>query len=475
MQKKTLLALALVMTLLLSGCTLVQKDPEVDAKTEIIRYGDTVVTKGEIQDEVKNELDYMSYLYSLYGYPYDKTSAENIAEVQKSVIDNHKAELVKGEKIKELGLDQLTAEEEDEIRTNAEKNYQDSVDYFISDNEDLADLSEEEKTAKAKEQLETQGFTPESALESAREQALEDKLREEIIKDVTVEDSEIQADYDSKVASAKETYENNPGNWASAANNGTTLYYTPAGVRFVKQILVKFTEEDQTKIDEAGKKVTDAQTKLTAAQTKVSDAQAALDSAQAVLDDAEASQESRDAATENKTAAQKDLEAAQAEVTAAQAEADAAQAAADEATDTAFANIDSAADEILAQIAGGADWDTLMAEKGEDPGMKSGRTAERGYAVSADMTSFDSAFVKAAMELEKIGDVSGKIRGTTYGYYIIKYVSDAAEGPIDLDEVKESIRSSLLSTNQNKTYNDTVDGWVKEAEAKFRIDLNALN
>ena len=309
--------------------------------------------------------------------------------------------------------------------------------------------------------LDPASITMDSALEHAREDLLNDKLRQEIIKDVAVTDEEIQADFDSKVASAKETYENNAGSWATAANNGTTtLYYTPAGVRYVKQILVKFKDEDQTKIDDANKKVTDAQTKVTEAQSKIDDAQAILDNA--------------DASEEDKTAAQGDLDAATAEKDAAQAELDAAQTEVASVTETAFANIDADADAILAQIAEGADWDTLMAEKTQDPGMQSGKTAERGYAVSADMTNFDSAFVQAAMALEKIGDVSGKTRGTTYGYYIIKYVADAAEGPIALDEVKESIQSSLLSTKQDDTYNQKVQDWVSEAESQFKQDLNAL-
>ena len=134
--------------------------------------------------------------------------------------------------------------------------------------------------------------------------------------------------------------------------------------------------------------------------------------------------------------------------------------------------IDAAADDVLAQLEAGADWDTLMAEKNQDPGMQSGVTAERGYAVSADMTSFDAAFVQAAMALEKIGDVSGKIRGDAYGYYIIKYVADAQEGDIALDEVKDTIESSLLSTKQNDTYTSAQKSWVDAAD--FKLDLNAL-
>ena len=462
MQKKSLLALVLAMTLFLSGCTLVQKDPKVDAATEIIRLGDEAITKGEIQEAVDYQLNYMAYLYSMYGYSYDAKSAENIAEARESVISSYKTQLVTNAKIKEMGLDQLTEEEEAKIQEDAEGTYQDNLDYYISDNEDLADLTDEEKTEKAKAYLEETGYTMENALENAKETLLSDKLRQEIIKDVAVTEEEIQAEYDSKVASAKETYENSAGTWATAANNGTTtLYYTPAGVRYVKQILVKYTDEDQVKIDEANTKATDAQSKLTEAQSKADDAQA-------ILDDEAASEE-------DKTAAQGDLTAAQAELEAAQAELDAAQAEVQAATDAAFANIDAEADAILAEIAEGADWDTLMAEKTQDPGMQSGTTAEKGYAVAADMTNFDSAFVNAAMALEKIGDVSDKIRGTSYGYYIIKYVADAEEGPIALDEVKESLESSLLSTKQTDTYNKQIETWVSEAESQFKLDLKALD
>ena len=88
------------------------------------------------------------------------------------------------------------------------------------------------------------------------------------------------------------------------------------------------------------------------------------------------------------------------------------------------------------------------------------------------MTSFDSAFVEAAMALEKPGDHSGKVKGSSYGYYIIRYESDEPEGPVALDEVKESISASLLTTKQNDTYNAQVDKWVEEAGIK--VDLNAL-
>lgn len=459
MKKQALLALMLALTLALTGCTLVQKDAAVDAATEILRLGDAVVTKGEIQEQVNSQLDYMTYIYSLYGYSFDPTSADAIADAQDTVINSFKTQLVSQAKIAELGLGELTAEEEAEAQANAEETYQSNLDYILDANYADSELSDEEKTEQAKAELEELGYSLEAALEDAKETILNDKLRAEIIKDVAVSDEEIQAEFDSRVASAKDTYENNTASWTTAANNGTTLYYTPAGVRFVKQILIKFLEDDQTKIDAANAAVTDANSKITEANSKVSDAQA-------ILDDENATEE-------DKTAAEADLATAQEELAAAQEALTAAQAEAQEALETAFANIDAAADEVLSELEIGADWDTLMADKNEDPGMQSGITAERGYAVSADMTSFDPAFVQAAMALENVGDVSDKTRGDSYGYYIIKYVSDAVEGPIDLAEVKDDLEATLLSTKQDSTYDETIQSWVDAAE--FTLDTKPLN
>ena len=71
MHKKSLLALILALALVLGGCALIEKDPQADRATEIIRVGDAVYTKGEIQDEMDYQVAYMSYVYSLYGVEFD--------------------------------------------------------------------------------------------------------------------------------------------------------------------------------------------------------------------------------------------------------------------------------------------------------------------------------------------------------------------------------------------------------------------
>jgi len=456
MRKKALLALMLVLTLMLSGCALIVKDQAVDNATEIIRMGDQVITKDKVKEEIQNELDYNAYYASLLGQSYDTTDPQVIASAQEEAVASLKKDLVLTAKAKELGLDQLTDEEEETVKTEAQESYDSAIEYIKSNQLKDSELEGDALTEAAKAELDKMGVTLDSYLESERKTVIDNKVREYAIKDVAVTDEELQAEYDSRVEKDKETYTDNAGSWATAANNGTTLYYTPAGVRRVKQILIKFKEEDQTAIDDAQSRVTEANSAVSTASAKVTAAQSTLEIEG--IDD------------ETKAQAEADLEAANKELEEANKELEAASQAVTDATNKAFDNITADADEVLAAVnAEGADWQTIMDEKNQDPGMKNN---EKGYAVAEGMTNFDSAFVDAAMALAKPGDISDKVKGTSYGYYIIRYESDEAEGATPLDNVKETISSALLSTKQNETYNTTVDQWVEAAGIK--VDLNAL-
>ena len=455
MRKKALLALMMAAVLLLSGCALIQKDQAVDDATEIIRMGDKVYTKIQVKAAAQQELINKAQTYSMLGYAYDMTDPANITEAQEAAVKALKEDLTLTAKAAELGFDQLTDEELEAVKAKAQESYDNMVNTAKQYVEGKDEMDEAALTEAAVKMAEDAGYTMENRTESATKDAVSAKLKEYAVKDVTVTDEEIQAEYDSKVESNKETYAENAASWAAAANNGyTTLYYTPAGVRRVKQILVKFTEEDQTAIKDANTKLSDANTARTAAQDKVDAAQKVLDT-EGITD-------------EVKTQAEADLAAANQELDEADKALLAANQAVTDATDKAFANIDEKADTVVAQLAEGGDWQKLTDEYNEDTGMKDN---EKGYAVAAGMSGFDAAFVDAAMALEKIGDVSPKTKGQ-YGYYIIRYESDEAEGPVALDTLKETISSSLLNTKQNDTYKATLAQWVEEAGIK--VDMNAL-
>ena len=455
MRKKALLALMMAAILLLSGCALIQKDQAVDNATEIIRMGDKVYTKIQVKAAAQQELINRANTYSMLNYAYDMTDPANIAEAQEAAVKALKEDLTLTAKAAELGFDQLTDADLEAVKAKAQESYDNMVNTAKQYVEGKDEMDEAALTEAAVKMAEDAGYTLENLTESATKDAVSAKLKEYAVKDVTVTDEEIQAEYDSKVESNKETYAENAASWAAAANNGyTTLYYTPAGVRRVKQILVKFTEEDQTAIKDANTKLTDANTARSAAQDKVDAVQKTLDT-EGITD-------------EEKTQAEADLAAAKQELDEADKALLAANQAVTDATDKAFANIDEKADAVVAKLAEGGDWQKLTDEYNEDTGMKDN---EKGYAVAAGMSGFDAAFVDAAMALEKIGDVSPKTKGQ-YGYYIIRYESDEAEGPVALETLKETISSSLLNTKQNDTYKATLAQWVEEAGIK--VDMNAL-
>ncbi|MBO4838517.1 MAG: hypothetical protein J5493_03995, partial [Lachnospiraceae bacterium] len=444
MRKKALLAVMMAMVLLLSSCALVVKDEAVDNAQEIIRMGDQVITKKEVKAKTEEELYNTYTMYYMYGYSYDVTDPENIARAQESAVSALKEDLALTAKAKELNLT-LTDEELEEVKTTAQSSLDSIIESAKNYVEGADEMDEAALAEAAKKMAEKAGYTLEGYIESGTKSKLDSKLREYAVKDVAVTDEEIQAEYDSKVEADKTSYEGKAGSWASAANNGSTLYYTPAGVRRVKQILTKFRDEDQAAINEANQKVTDANTAMTAAQAKI-------DAAEKTLEDLEGDTNTdTDEVKAAKDQAQADLDAAQKELDEADAALLSANSELTAARDKAFANLDEEVDAILASLdAEGADWQAIMDEKNQDPGMKNN---EKGYAVAADMTGFDSAFVEAAMALEKPGDHSGKVKGTSYGYYIIRYESDEAEGPVALDAVKEKISSSLLSTKQSEAWN----------------------
>ena len=378
MRKKALLALMMAAVLLLSGCALIQKDQAVDDATEIIRMGDKVYTKIQVKAAAQQELINKAQTYSMFGYAYDMTDPANIAEAQEAAVKALKEDLTLTAKAAELGFDQLTDEELEAVKTKAQESYDNMVNTAKQYVEGKDEMDEAALTEAAVKMAEDAGYTMENRTESATKDAVSAKLKEYAVKDVAVTDEEIQAEYDSKVESNKETYAENAASWAAAANNGyTTLYYTPAGVRRVKQILVKFTEEDQTAIKDANTKLSDANTAR--ANTKLSDANTARTAAQDKVDAAQKVLDTEGITDEEKTKAEADLTAAKQELDEADKALLAANQAVTDATDKAFANIDEKADTVVAQLAEGGDWQKLTDEYNEDTGMKDN---EKGYAAS---------------------------------------------------------------------------------------------
>lgn len=424
MQKKMLLALLLAASLLLSGCALVTVDEEVDNARVVVEVNGDVVRKGTLNNAIDYQIEqnqYMEQMYAMFGMNYSLPTDR--ATVMEDVVDQLIESMVLEQKSKELGLTEMTEEETAAINEAAETEYQDYLqqiaDYYLTDSllEGDALMAEAEKYM-----LENNLGTKEAIIDSVTNEKVMEKLRAYAIKDVAVTEEDIVAAYESKVQEAKDNYAANLPGYGSTVNNGGNPYYTPAGYRFVKHVLVQFTEEDTTAITEA--------------QTALADAQLAL---------ADAAEDA------DKDALNAAVAAAEAAVTA--------------ATETAKANIQEKVDSIYAAAtAEGADFSALVAEYNEDPGMP-----ETGYAICEGFTDFVQSFTDAAMALENVGDVSQPVE-SSYGFHILQYSADIAEGAVALESVRDALQEELLTAKQDEAYTAAVETWVSEATVVTYLD-----
>ncbi len=437
MKKKAYLALLIALALLLSGCTLKSVDPVADAAQVILNVNGEKVTKAQMTTLINNYTNNllntdMNALYYYYYYgrlPYSNTELldQTITAVTRSMVQEQ--EVVK------QGFDKLTDEELSQVQADAEARFEETIQEEITEHFADSELTGDELHAAAVAHAAEEGVTLDSFLDSLKKQKTVDKLRESVVKDVSVTDEEVKADFDAKVASQKETYDASPAAYIEALNNNEEIFYVPAGVRYVKHILIQYPEEASTAITDAKSKVTEAQNALDSANTAVTDA------GEQVTD------ELKQAVT--------DAEKALAD----------AQAALDEAVNAANAQIKDKADEAYAKaVEEGADFDALVAEYGEDPGMKSEPYLSEGYPV-AEGASYDEAFLAASLALEKVGDVTEPVV-SSFGMHIIRFESEAAAGEAVFEDHAEDIRDELLTARKDEVYNAALQGWIDASDVK---------
>ena len=244
MSKKSLLALLMAAVMLLSGCSLVMKDRNVDNLLTIIDVNGTKVNKQLFLNTYEYNL-YVEQYYASMLAAFGGDGSVDTDAVLSSTIDTIVSSLVTTQKSKELGFDQLTAEDEAQVQADAQASYAEELDYvkeyYFAD----TTLSGEELDAAIAEQAAASGITLELMVESTRNTLISNRLRASVTDLVVVTDADLQSELDSLIAEEKAAYENNLAAYGQAVNSSTaTIYYTPAGYRTVKVIeIAKPTEE----------------------------------------------------------------------------------------------------------------------------------------------------------------------------------------------------------------------------------------
>lgn len=344
----------------------------------------------------------------------------------------------------ENGLNDYSQDELDAIYAQSDADWQVALDNYVDSAYALTDESTEEEKATAYAEAEAYysnlGYSKDILRQNYLDNETYTRVENFVCQGLEVTDDEVQAQYDANVESDKALYENDIDSYEYQMMLYNYNYadekpwYHPNGYRYVKHILLSVDDE-----------LLAAYTDLQARLEEQMEAETATED-----DTTDATADTTDAAdtTEETPVTEADVDNAKANI---------------------LASIQDKTDEIYAKISEGVDFDELIAQyavdadgNATDPGMTSGDYPD-GYEVSLASSNFVPEFVAAAFSVDEIGDVSAPYV-SDYGVHIVKYVGDVPSGAVELtDELKESIRASLLADKQSAA----MDAWQSAADIQY--------
>lgn len=446
-------ALLAALCLTLTGCNLIGVDPLMQIaedraavsdvyETVLAEYDGGTVTVADIIYDFNYQWSYYYQLYAMAGMELDE---ETVAMLRDSCVDAAVERAAQSAEAERRGI-ALTEEELAEAEQTARQLYDESYASLLSQ---ATDADEDVRAARVEYELYASGQDYETILAYYTAEALNAKLREQEDAGITDPGEEsIEQAYDQRVESDEANYADSPASFESAMTSGTLVTWMPEGYRTIKHILVIPDESVLTPYQEAKSELDTMQSELDSLNEQLL---AATDD-----DPAEGEEAADPAALETQIAAQ-----------------EAAIAAAEEAlqplADACFADVQDTLDEIQSRLDAGEDFQTLIDEYGEDPGMQNEPTATVGYYVSADSTTWDTAFRDAAMLLSNVGDVSEPVLSMS-GVHIIRYESDVTPGPVPLDDVRDQLFDEALTAAREEHYGALLNEWVAAIHPVYHYD-----
>lgn len=179
---------------------------EEEAKTVALKMGDLEITRGEVAEAVQDRLNMLVEMYALVGAPVDADDPEVIALAQAEAIRSLKEEMVLRAKAAELGLDRLTEEETAEAEEQAQRQWN-AVVLYVCDNllkEEGQQLEDDAREAFIQEYLDEHGVSAEEYRKKVIKEYVDGKVRDYIVRDVSVSEEEIRTEYEKRKAAGEQ-------------------------------------------------------------------------------------------------------------------------------------------------------------------------------------------------------------------------------------------------------------------------------
>ncbi len=217
--------------------------------------------------QIKFKDFYSEYSFTITNYGLDETNSAYASYAQyyrQNIIDMLTNEKLIMKKASELGLDQLSEEEMKTVEETYLKNLEDWYASFetkakealgiSTDETSTVDSANDEKILEKEKELFNEyisgfGLTEEIFLKWQTNTAIQKKVNDYLVKDITVTDAEVE-DYITKLTKeAKETYEKSASDYAN--DSEYQKVWIPDDARRIKYIVVSIPSSDYAEINAA--------------------------------------------------------------------------------------------------------------------------------------------------------------------------------------------------------------------------------
>jgi len=404
----------------------------------VVRVGSLTYSLSTVQHSLDSMLDLSAMLRG------DAPDAEEKAARVQTVTDSFVDLGVLENRLTEKGQGAFTEAEQEQLNEMARSKYEElwQILYQQMQQSDAA-VTESAVT----EQMDSMGFTLDAILAEYRLQALQDRAIDLFVGSIPLIQEQVDAYYEEQfVAPDREAYEGNIDRYdQEILMNNNESFYTPAGYRALRQIVLAIPEEAQEAVREDYVALNRDTRALAAAVQNLTLTAIDANSWEDMQEAKAAYDEAAEALAVSQNRYVLRLEEA------------------------ALPLVQNTVDEIMSQAESGVAFTALISRYSTD-------TTDRningeGYPFHPDSRAWPERFAQVAKSLRGPGDISEPFV-TEQGVHILYYDADLPSGAHELtEEERRMLNAAALRYYQLQALNEKIDGWKADYEIETHPEL----